>query len=132
MVMSMGLGAVFVGVTTAANAGVPADKAGLAAGLLNTSQWLGAALGLAVFSAIATSHTQHLLVQHIARPAALTAGFRWALFASSAFLLGAALIALRATNTRGEEKSDDDEPLLASDAEPVFAAALAEEGAVAG
>jgi len=38
LAMSIGLGAVFVGVTTAANAGVPADKAGLAAGLVNTSQ----------------------------------------------------------------------------------------------
>jgi MFS family permease len=132
MVMSMGLGAVFVGVTTAANAGVPADKAGLAAGLLNTSQWLGAALGLAIFSAIATSHTQHLLLQHVVRPAALTAGFRWALFSSSAFLLGAALIALRATNTRGEEVPEDDEPSPASDAVPVFMPAFAEEGAAAG
>src|SRR3954447_19302808 len=37
VVMSLGLGAVFVAVTTAANAGVPADKAGLAAALLNAS-----------------------------------------------------------------------------------------------
>ncbi len=61
IVMSIGLGAVFVGVTTAANAGVPADKAGLAAALLNASQQLGGALGLAIFTAIATSHTPHLL-----------------------------------------------------------------------
>lgn len=60
-IMSLGLGAVFVGVQTAANAGVPPDKAGLAAALVNTSQQLGAALGLAIFSAIATSHTNHLL-----------------------------------------------------------------------
>ena len=58
---SLGLGAVFVGVTTAANAGVPADKAGLAAALLNSSQQLGGALGLAIFSAIATSRTNDLL-----------------------------------------------------------------------
>ena len=64
VVMSLGLGAVFVGVTTAANAGVPADKAGLAASLLNASQQLGAALGLAIFAAIATSDTNHLLAAH--------------------------------------------------------------------
>ena len=58
LVMSLGLGAVFVTVTTAANAGVPADKAGLAAGLLNTSLQLGSALGLAIFSAIATARTK--------------------------------------------------------------------------
>ena len=60
VMMALGFGAVFVGVTTAANAGVPADKAGLAAGLLSTSQQLGMALGLAVLSAIATAGTHHL------------------------------------------------------------------------
>src|SRR3954452_21065649 len=64
MVMSLGLGAVFVAVTTAANAGVSADKAGLAAALLNTSQQLGGALGLAIFTAIATSRTSALLADH--------------------------------------------------------------------
>jgi EmrB/QacA subfamily drug resistance transporter len=105
-VMSIGLGAVFTGVTTAANAGVPADKAGLAAGLLNTAQWLGAALGLAVLSAIATSRTEHLLAVHTARPDALTQGFARALLACCFFLLAAALIALRATDTRGEPVPD--------------------------
>ena len=61
MIMSIGLGAVFVGVQTAANAGVPPDKAGLAAALINASFQLGAALGLAIFSAVATSRTNHLL-----------------------------------------------------------------------
>jgi EmrB/QacA subfamily drug resistance transporter len=101
VIMSLGLGAVFVGVQTAANDGVAPDKAGLAAALVNTSQQLGAALGLAIFSAIATSRTNHLLTDHIAAPQALTSGFRDALLAASIFLMAAALIALRATNTRG-------------------------------
>jgi EmrB/QacA subfamily drug resistance transporter len=102
LIMSAGLGAVFVGVQTAANAGVPSDKAGLAAALINASFQVGAALGLAIFSAIAASHTQHLLHQHAAIPVALTGGFRWALTASSIFLVAAATIALRTANTRGE------------------------------
>jgi EmrB/QacA subfamily drug resistance transporter len=102
LIMSAGLGAVFVGVQTAANAGVPPDQAGLAAALINASFQVGAALGLAIFSAIATSHTQHLLHEHVAISAALTGGFRWALTASSVFLLAAAPIALRTANTRGE------------------------------
>jgi hypothetical protein len=48
MIVSFGLGAVFVAVATAANAGVPADRAGLAAALLNASQQVGGALGLAI------------------------------------------------------------------------------------
>jgi len=61
VVMSLGAGSVFVAVTTAANAGVPSDKAGLAAGLLNSSQQVGSALGLAILSAIAITHTNHLI-----------------------------------------------------------------------
>jgi EmrB/QacA subfamily drug resistance transporter len=102
LLVAVGSGPVFVGVTTAANAGVPADKAGLAASLLNASQQLGGALGLAIFSALATSRTDHLLAIHTAAPQALVAGFQRALLAGSLFLLAAALIALRATNTRGE------------------------------
>jgi EmrB/QacA subfamily drug resistance transporter len=105
MIMSIGLGAVFVGVQTAANAGVPPDKAGLAAALINASFQLGAALGLAIFSAVATSRTNHLLAGHVALPEALTSGFHLALLVSSIFLVAAALIALRATNTRGEPTS---------------------------
>jgi EmrB/QacA subfamily drug resistance transporter len=101
MIMSLGLGAVFVGVTTAANAGVPADKAGLAAALLNASQQVGGALGLAIFSAIATSRTEHLLSVHSSPAVALTSGFHRALLASSIFLLAAAILALRSNNVRG-------------------------------
>ena len=61
VVMALGLGAVFVSVQTAANTGVPADKAGLAAALITASSTLGGALGLAIFSAIGASRTHHLL-----------------------------------------------------------------------
>ena len=106
-VMAPGVGAVFVGVTTAANAGVPSHEAGLAAGLLNTSQQLGAALGLAIFSAIATSHANALL--HAATPAAaaLTGGYQRALLACSVTLLGAALIALRTAGSPGHTPVPD-------------------------
>jgi EmrB/QacA subfamily drug resistance transporter len=102
LVMSLGLGAVFVAVTTAANAGVPADRAGLAAALLNTCQQLGGALGLAILSAVATSRTRHQLAAHRPVLEAYTSGFQRALLAGSIFVLAAAVIALRAANTRGE------------------------------
>jgi hypothetical protein len=116
LVLSVGFGPVFVGVTTAANAGVPADKAGLAAALLNASQQLGGSLGLAIFTAVATSRTQHLLVAHTPPPQALTGGFQRALMVGSIFILTSAVIALRATNTRGEAEP----PQPADGAEPSF------------
>jgi EmrB/QacA subfamily drug resistance transporter len=112
MIVSFGLGAVFVGVTTAANAGVDADRAGLAAALLNSSQQVGAALGLAVFSAIATARTTHLLHGGTATPAALTSGFHQALLAGSLFLLAAALIALRTSNAHGEDHAPEPDQAL--------------------
>jgi MFS family permease len=111
IILSLGLGAVFVGVQTAAQAGVPPEKAGLAAALINASFQVGAALGLAVFSVIATSHTQRLLAEHVARAAAYTAGFQRALLVSSLFLLGAALIATRTPNTHGEPMSQEHKDL---------------------
>jgi EmrB/QacA subfamily drug resistance transporter len=100
VVMALGLGAIFVGVQTAANAGVPADQAGLAAALGTASGQLGSALGLAIFTAIATSHTQHLLKAHVTHTVALTSGFHYALVACSIFLVAAAVIASRAANAK--------------------------------
>jgi EmrB/QacA subfamily drug resistance transporter len=101
VIMSIGLGAEFVAATTAANAGVPPQTAGLAAALFNASQWIGGALGLAIFSAIATARTTHLLASHAAPAGALDAGFHQALLAAAAFLLAATIFALRTTSTRG-------------------------------
>jgi EmrB/QacA subfamily drug resistance transporter len=102
LIVSVGLGPLFVGNTTAANAGVPADKAGLAAALLNASQQLGGALGLAIFSALATSLTRDQLAAHMPAPDALTAGYSRALLFAAIFIAASAVLALRATNTRGE------------------------------
>jgi hypothetical protein len=93
---------------------VPADKAGLAAALLNASQQVGGALGLAIFSALATSRTTNLLAAHASTAHALTAGFQRALLAGSIFIAAAAVIALRATNTKGDGSDDADGSLHAN------------------
>jgi predicted MFS family arabinose efflux permease len=113
VIMAIGFGAVFVGVTTAANAGVPSDKAGLAAGLLSTSQQLGMALGLAILSAVATARTHHLLAAHAARADALTSGYQRALLVCSIFVLASAAIATRIPNSRSAAQ-----PLIAAEAGP--------------
>jgi EmrB/QacA subfamily drug resistance transporter len=112
VIMSIGLGAEFVAAATAANAGVPPQWAGLAAALFNASQWIGGALGLAIFSAIATARTTHLLASGAAPSAALDAGFHLALMAAAAFLLAAALIALRTTTSRGEPQAAEPTVIL--------------------
>jgi MFS family permease len=100
MIMGAGLGLVMVGVQNAANGGVPADKAGLAASLITASFQLGAALGLAIFVSLATVRTSHLLATHTQPSEALTLGFQRGLLGASIALVIAALIALRAPNVR--------------------------------
>jgi MFS family permease len=100
LVMSLGAGSVFVSVTAAANAGVPSDKAGLAAGLLNSSQQVGSALGLAILSAVAITRTDHLLAAQVPPAVASDAGYHQALLVGGILMAAAALLALRIGNTR--------------------------------
>src|SRR5439155_6897662 len=89
LLAAMGLGFGFVTSTIAAVSGVQQREQGLASGLINTSQQIGGALGLAVLSTIATSRTDHVMASGTSNlPSALTDGFQ------SAFLGGAVIAAL--------------------------------------
>ena len=88
LLAAAGLGFAFVTTTIAAVAGVEEAESGLASGLINTSQQIGGALGLAVLSSIATSHTSSVLSDGSGLKDALTEGFQ------VAFLGGAAIAAL--------------------------------------
>jgi EmrB/QacA subfamily drug resistance transporter len=89
LLAALGLGFGFVTSTIAAVSGVEDREQGLASGLINTSQQIGGALGLAILSTIATSRTNNLLHSGTSNlPHALTAGFQ------SAFLAGSGIAAL--------------------------------------
>jgi EmrB/QacA subfamily drug resistance transporter len=89
-VLSIGMGMTFVPLTLLATTNVEAADAGLASGLFNTSQQVGGALGLAVLSTLANSHTTHLVRDGVSAPSALTRGFHVA-FGGSAVLLAASI-----------------------------------------
>ena len=99
MIVSIGMGGVFTGLTTAANAGVDQDKAGLAAGLLNTGQQLGAALGLAILSAVATAQTKSVLSAGDGLAQAATHGYQRALLVGAFIVVAATALALLTPNT---------------------------------
>jgi EmrB/QacA subfamily drug resistance transporter len=88
-VVGVGTAFAFIPVSIAALAGVAEHEAGLASGLLNTTQQLGGAIGVAVTSTIAATHATTLLHQGAAPAAALTSGFQWAFWACGAIGLAA-------------------------------------------
>lgn len=90
VLLGFGVSFAFLTVILASVSGVPEDQAGLASGLVNTSQQMGGALGLAVLASVAASRTEGLLEAGSEPVAALNAGFH------AAFLLGAILVALGA------------------------------------
>ncbi|WP_067535408.1 MFS transporter [Nocardia crassostreae] len=102
IITAAGSAAVFVANTTAANAGVPADKAGLAAALLSTAQQIGVALGVAVLTALSVSRTNDQLAQGHPPLDAMTSGFQRALLVAGIIAALGALTALRTVNSRGE------------------------------
>jgi len=91
VISAFGLGFAFVPVTIAAVSGVSKDESGLASGLINTSQQIGGALGLAVLGTIAASKTTDLLVAaqgaKTAVPGALTEGFQLAFLTGAGFAI---------------------------------------------
>ena len=80
VVAGAGTAFAFIPISIAALAGVSEHHAGLASGLLNTSQQLGGAIGIAIASSLAASHTQTLVHAGNSAPAALTGGFQQALW----------------------------------------------------
>jgi EmrB/QacA subfamily drug resistance transporter len=85
LLVGVGLGFAFVPVSIAALAGVGPLDAGLASGLINTSQQIGGALGLAILATVSTTRTENLLADGKPPAEALTSGFALAFWVGVAF-----------------------------------------------
>jgi EmrB/QacA subfamily drug resistance transporter len=94
IIVGVGTAFAFIPVSIAALAGIAKHEAGLASGLLNTSQQLGGAIGVAIASTIAATHASTLLHQGSMPAAALTSGFQWAFWACGAIGLAAVPVTL--------------------------------------
>jgi len=101
LIIGVGTAFAFVPVSIAALAGVAEHEAGLASGLINTSQQLGGAVGVAAASTIAATHASSLLHQGAAPAAALTGGFHWAFLACG--LIGLAAVPVTFLLVRRDE-----------------------------
>jgi EmrB/QacA subfamily drug resistance transporter len=113
LLIALGLGFSFVPISIAALAGVQPAEAGLASGLINTSQQIGGALGIAALSTIATSRTDDALASGSSQAVALVDGFQGA-FVAGVILAGLGILAALTLIRRDELEQE------VEDVEPVF------------
>jgi EmrB/QacA subfamily drug resistance transporter len=119
LLAAVGLGFSFVPVTIAAVSGTKPHQAGLASGLINTSQQIGGALGLAILATIANSRTQSLFHAGVhTTSVALTKGYDRAFLAGAGFAIAGAILAAVLISSRDSrmhaEAARDGDPALAS------------------
>ncbi len=105
---AFGLGFSFVPVTIAAVTGTKPHEAGLASGLINTSQQVGGALGLAILATVANSRTQSLFHSGVhSSSVALTKGFDRAFLVGAGFaIVGAILTAVLISSRDSREHAE--------------------------
>ena len=115
LMVAVGLGFSFVPISIAALAGVQSSEAGLASGLLNTSQQIGGALGIAALSAIATSTTTSDLSTGSAPAVALTNGFQDAFIAGAIVGVVGILVSIFVVSRRDLVQEE-----VVPEAEPAF------------
>jgi EmrB/QacA subfamily drug resistance transporter len=93
----LGLALSFVPMSIGALTGVSQDEAGVASGLINTSQQVGGAIGVAVATTVATTYTAHFVDAHAGvsalSGAALTHGFQITFYVLASFAIAGALAA---------------------------------------
>jgi EmrB/QacA subfamily drug resistance transporter len=97
MISGLGLALAFVPMSIGALTGVSQADAGIASGLINTSQQIGGAIGVAVATTIATTFTTHYVDSHAGTSAlsgaALTHGFQIAFYVLAALAAAGAVLA---------------------------------------
>jgi len=122
LLAAFGLGFSFVPVTIAAVTGTEAGEAGLASGLINTSQQVGGALGLAILATVANSRTKSLFHAGIHNASVvLTKGFDRAFLVGSGFALAGAVLAAFLISSRDSREQaqairDEGSPAVAAPA----------------
>ncbi|MFL5827668.1 MAG: MFS transporter [Thermoleophilaceae bacterium] len=93
VLLGVGAGLAFPSLMALAMSGVEPSESGLASGLVNTSQQVGGALGLAVLATLSTTRTESLLASGDSNASALTSGFHLAFVVGSGIVAAGILLA---------------------------------------
>jgi EmrB/QacA subfamily drug resistance transporter len=96
IISGLGLALAFVPMSIGALTGVRPSEAGVASGLINTTQQIGGAIGVALATTLATTYTAHYVQSHAGvssfNGAALTHGFQIAFYVLAALAAAGALL----------------------------------------
>jgi nitrate/nitrite transporter NarK len=123
LLTAVGAGFAFAPLFLIASAGVEPAESGLASGLINTSQQLGSAIGLAVLSSVAAAYTGDLVAHGTGAAEALTKGFDRGFEIAAVIMAVAALVALiglRSTDGRRAPAPVQPEPTPVTNLEPAL------------
>jgi MFS family permease len=110
LLLGLGAGTAFMPLITVAMSEVPRQDSGLASGIVNVSNQISAAVGLALLGTIATHHTKTLVAQGDALPGALLSGYHLAFYiaaASVAVGLTVALVVLRPPDAPASQEAGE-------------------------
>ena len=94
LLVALGMALCFVPISIAALAGVRQAEAGIASGLINTTQQIGGAVGIALLSTIAITRTENEVASGTAVPQAMTSGFQLAFWVGAAIAVAGVVAAL--------------------------------------
>ena len=119
ILIGVGMGFAFIPVSIAALGGIEPNEAGLASGLINTSQQIGGALGLAILTTVSTSRTDGILggitnPTKTEKASAFVSGYTLAFWVAAAFA-AVGVVATLLTLRRAELATDPGEAALAAD-----------------
>jgi EmrB/QacA subfamily drug resistance transporter len=112
ILFGVGAGLAFPAMATLAMTGATPSDSGLLSGLVNTTQQVGGALGLAILATLASSRTDELIEGGTSQAAALTDGYQLAFTIGAGFLIAALVLAvtvLRSPETATQEAAQETE-----------------------
>jgi MFS family permease len=107
LLLGTGVGIAFPSLATLAMSGARPEDAGLASGLVNTTNQVGAAIGLAVLATISATRTQSLQHHGVATLNAMTGGYRVGFLVAAGLVVAAAVVAVTALRPSREQ---DEQP----------------------
>ncbi|HEU0246145.1 MAG TPA: MFS transporter [Gaiellaceae bacterium] len=116
LIIGLGMPFAYVAITIAAVAGTKSHEAGLASGLINTSQQIGGAVGIAILSTVAVTTTNDAIATGTQPPVALTDGFQAAFWTGAAIAFAGVLVSLFLVRGRDLQEQEARAPEPALDA----------------